>query len=893
MMVATMMLTSAASTNSPYTCAPTTRDTIEGANGDASVIGWEANRQGVVACLGGSFYVQNGVNTTYGYGIYNNSPTKWYNAEGYLPALVTSFKADGADVSITNFGDKVVIDGNAYVAIYSRVKVHNPTKKPVDVSPAPSAGLLPLNDALETVAPGATVNHDYVVVADRFGGTYAWPSDTALQGAGGFDKHYAHMRSYWNGRLAQVAQIADLPNRDLVDAYKSGFIYTHIIRRGDQLNTGANGGYSKEYSHDAIGILVNLFTQGDFSNARALLERANTVVGTQPRFPDAKWTYAWPWAIYLQKTGDLAFVKEHFDKAGPLGDSQEPSIKTTAHMIAADRTGPGGIMKMTADIDSDGYWAIDNYTALTGLAAYRYLAERVGDSAEAVWARDEYDSLLAAVNKSLETTISTYNLDYLPCSMVQPNTYNDCRRAEDANWAAPFLFGRWAWDGYLFGAPISGPGSTMIDATYDHGFFRLQGKVPAGTFGGYGGRTYSSAYNAGYGEWGLASGNHRDQGILSYEFMIDNAQSGPYSWWENQEAPGTTSPWVGVHPEGGWGSAPHAWGMANANKVLLDSLVAQRADGKLIVGRGIPGKWLTGGKPFAVTNFPTTDGRRVDVTIKTRHKAVTLLLSGDKPSSDVLFQLPAFVNNIAGASVGTIDQATGTVTLSPDTKMVTVDLRRAPLAATRLTLNPATSIVATPGQKTTVSSTLTNSGPGAVSDVRLALTVPSGWQVTPAGRNSTGRLAAGSSFTARWTVTAPSTASGTQVANLAATARYTDTSTGEPVDVANKSVPTPVITSVSPATASEGDVVTVRGANFGASKGSSYLAFDNAGTTWGQFNSNATFTLNSWSDDAITFTIPSPSGSGGEWHVVPGTTATARLTTIYGETPTSTLTIGD
>ena len=37
--------------------------------------------------------------------------------------------------------------------------------------------------------------------------------------------------------------------------------------------------------------------------------------------------------------------------------------------------------------------------------------------------------------------------------MTEPNTANRCANAEDANWAAPFLFGRWAWDGYLFGAP--------------------------------------------------------------------------------------------------------------------------------------------------------------------------------------------------------------------------------------------------------------------------------------------------------------------------------------------------------------------------------------------------------------------------------------------------------
>ncbi len=41
----------------------------------------------------------------------------------------------------------------------------------------------------------------------------------------------------------------------------------------------------------------------------------------------------------------------------------------------------------------------------------------------------------------------------------------------------------------------------------------------------------------------------------------------------------------------------------------------------------------------------------------------------------MLFQLPAFVNNIASASAGTVDQQTGTVTLAPSVRSVTVQLK--------------------------------------------------------------------------------------------------------------------------------------------------------------------------------------------------------------------------
>jgi hypothetical protein len=474
-------------------------------------------------------------------------------------------------------------------------------------------------------------------------------------------------------RADRRAQIVSLPDTSLADAYRTGFIYTQIIRSGNQLRTGANG-YDTEFSHDVIGILANLFTQGYTSGAHALLDRARYVIGTQTQYDDGVWTYPWVWALYLLKTGDLSFVKANFATQGPAGKT-EPSIEDTAHLIAADRTGPGGIMEETNDIDANGYWTIDNYTALTGLATYQWLAQKVGNTAEAKWAAAQYASLLAATNKTLDATISANHLNYLPCSMIEPNTDNRCSNAEDANWAAPFLFGRWAWDGYLFGAPLSGPGVSLIDATYDYGFSRLAGKLPPNTFGGYPTQYYSTAYNAGYGEWGLASADHRDQGILSYEFMISNGQSGPYSWWESQQFPNPGSPWTGTHPEAGNGSSPHAWGMANANMVLLDSIAAQRSDGDLVVGRGVPGSWLSGGPPIQLANFPTTDGHHLGLTIQRHGSSVTLTLTGQAPAGPVLFQLPAFVGNIASASTGTVNQQTGTVTLAPTVRSVTVQLK--------------------------------------------------------------------------------------------------------------------------------------------------------------------------------------------------------------------------
>ena len=357
-----------------------------------------------------------------------------------------------------------------------------------------------------------------------------------------------------------------------------------------------------------------------------------------------------------------------------MSGSTSPSIKATAHEIAADRTGPSGIMEATDDIDTEGYWTTDDYEALTGLAAYHYLAERIGNRSEAAWATQQYDSLLSATNQVLDTTISRYALDYLPCSLLAPNSSNRCANPEDANWTSPFGFGGWAWNAALFGATLNGPGSSLIDATYAYGFQRLVGILPPDTFGGFPGDYFSTGYNAGMGSAGLASTAYRDQGILSYEFMIENSQSGPYSWWESSSAPSTSTPWIGKHPAAGQGSSPHAWGMSQANKVLLDSLAAQSADGTLIVGRGVPAQWLSDSAAISVTNFPTTDGHRLSLKISSTGQAVTLTLSGQSPSGQVLFELPSFTNDIAASSSGVINQSTGTVTLAPHTRSVTVRL---------------------------------------------------------------------------------------------------------------------------------------------------------------------------------------------------------------------------
>ena len=134
-----------------------------------------------------------------------------------------------------------------------------------------------------------------------------------------------------------------------------------------------------------------------------------------------------------------------------------------------------------------------------------------------------------------------------------------------------------------------------------------------------------------------------------------------------------------------------------------------------------------------------------------------------------------------------------------------------------------------------------------------------------------------------WSVTAPA-AGGT--ASLRATATYTSDSNGSPGEVIVSQGPRaslpPVITSVDPTSAAAGQVVTINGRNFGDTQGDSYVFFVDGDTSWGAPFDGAEFHVNSWSDTKITFTVPTPSGPGGIWHVTPGTTATVSVHTAAG-----------
>lgn len=692
-----------------------------------SIVGWEGNTYAPFAYLSGAFFARGVTASTYTaggasycgamysfgvytYGLNGGAPApgsvQWTMDNGYLPALTTSFTRNNVAISIKNFADKVTISGHAFELVYSRVAITNQGSSSVTVDPQPSSGLVALNSVSNTVAAGQTANHDYVVAVDSFGAGLLLPSGSALASAApSLDTAYSQMTSYWNGRLAVIPTLSlpnlTLPNTGLSNpgtalnnAYKSAFVYTRIIQVGTAPYSGANN-YDAVFNHDAPGILVNRFLLGDFQDAHNLLLNARASE-SNPYYFDGVLKTPWAWAVYLQQTGDTSFVSQYFhDDAsgqGPYG----PSLYTMMHEIPG-HLNSAGYIGVTGDNDSSGTWLFDDYSAMLGLASYKYIATRIGNSSEAAWADQQLTSLMNNTNAGLAANQSANNFSYLSCEVNVPDSADRCSQPTDSNWAANTFFGQDPWDMLLMGGNPSGliGSPTQVDNTYAFGYGRLQGALPYPTCGAFTG--YSTAYNTAYAQSSFLGTKYRDLALTSYAWQIANTTNGPNAWWEAEEAPSSSNPWAGSHASPEFGAIPYAWPLAGQTLALQNALVAQgfttTSGGSsfsytpaLYLGSGIPDSWIANGQTISMSNitenYNTGSSQRATFGVSfstslnsSNQRVVTVTLSGTLPGGSALVRLPAF-NDIGVSSVqgGTYNASTHAVTVTAGTTSIAITL---------------------------------------------------------------------------------------------------------------------------------------------------------------------------------------------------------------------------
>ena len=376
-----------------------------------TAIGWTGNYYAPFEYLSGSYFARGVPDTykqgstsycgqmysfgAYTYGLASGTApaagsVHWSMANGYLPAMITSFTRNDVAISITDFADQQTIGGSPVELVYTRISVTNHGTAAVSVPPgATGSGLVELDTASADVAPGATVNHDFVAPVDTFGSGQALPTVTAATSAGpsnvaAYAAAYAHMAQYWEKQVS-VAPTLSLPNVSLANtnnladpgtaidnAYKAAFVYTRIVQTaesafsgGQQLRLAAEPRRARHPGQPvhARGLLRRAEPAAhgpDLRSVELQRVRRQLVLGRPVADPAGLGHIPGEDQRHLVRQPVLPRRRE---RAQPVG--AEP-LHADAHDYLAQLSATTGYLKRSNDNDSVGTWLFDDETALAG-----------------------------------------------------------------------------------------------------------------------------------------------------------------------------------------------------------------------------------------------------------------------------------------------------------------------------------------------------------------------------------------------------------------------------------------------------------------------------------------------------------------------------------------------
>lgn len=621
----------------------------------------------------------------------------WAMRDGYQPCPVSVWRAADVEVKIQHFAVRTTADDAT--VIYSQVALTNLGADSVTVALRINASPrihLPLtlqptasdaNSMVYEITLGAEGMASFDFVSRATGAPLAVDEPVSY---GTFEQNYARMAQGWDDRIACLAHPVRLPHPGIADMYKAIqiLLWGCMVRVGDEYEIRAGApnparleSYDRTFPHDVPNYVDQFIREGDYELGRQILSSTYYRVLNSSdiadwdglNYMDTIGKFMLPYAQYLQNTGDLAFFDEEL----------RAFLARAARNIEACRVYDDpehtGLMRKGEDFENwsdDGdHLLCDNWAALHGLQAYRYITTRLGLDAEADWAKATIDSLNDALNAALDRTRARRNIDHY-LGAFDDLTYLRYTRGSFYSWV-PYAgaLSTFPWGAWLKGYDRGGTWRDKFDESIAHALHERDRRViPDGSWGAWWGHvTYGSTYNAAAGLQCLASDEYRVEALKNVEFLHDN-QCAPWQWSEAFEFKGRDQ-WVGMYlPQESYGNY-ESWGTSFSKQAILQACVSVHVDGTVTFGRGVPDHWLRPGDVIEWKNVNVNEGRLLDFTITCDGSTITLELAGDTPQGPVVLDLPAMAGNVASASAGAV-LPSGAVRISPECKKLQVALVR-------------------------------------------------------------------------------------------------------------------------------------------------------------------------------------------------------------------------
>lgn len=319
---------------------------------------------------------------------------------------------------------------------------------------------------------------------------------------------------------------------------------------------------------------------------------------------DSHGQFLWGACEVWRMTGDANFVESIFDHvalaAGHLMALRRQRM--TDEYRDGDRSACFGLLPESASHEGylahpvHSYW--DDFWGLRGLQAAAEIAEKCGRACEAAQWRDEADSFLRDLVKSIESVIASHNLAYIPGSVEW---------ADFDPTATAVAIAQLDFVDVLPCGPLQ-----QTFANYLEGFRRRQN--PELQWTNY------SAYEIRIIGAFVRLGKRAEANELLEFFLADRR---PLEWNQWPEIS-----WRDPRSPGHLGDLPHTWIAAEYVLAFCSMIASEReTDDSLVLAAGMPCSWIDG-DGFEVRGLPTRHGELDFRIVALASDSIEIFVSG-------------------------------------------------------------------------------------------------------------------------------------------------------------------------------------------------------------------------------------------------------------------------
>ena len=458
-----------------------------------------------------------------------------------------------------------------------------------------------------------------------------------------FEAMQEKTRDFWEGKLNRVQ--VNIPDKGMSDAVKSSLAYIFINKNGPMLQAGS-GAYKKSWIRDACSASAALMRMGYTEEVKEYIDWFTGRIKANGKVPpimisettaepawerefeeyDSQGQYVYSVLDYYRFSGDKAWLQGKLPAVKRVLDFTEELRKKD--LTDEYKNGPPDKKRFYGifprSVSHEGYFPApgvhsywDDFWGIKGWKDAASIALILGDKGLADRAEKETADFRRCVNNSIKAVQGPAKINFIP----------GC--AERADFDAPSTaIAVWpAEESEYLPQP-------SLDNTF--GIFWTKQFLPSLASGP---KWSYSPYAFRIAQIFVLS-DQRDKAVKMLEEFMRMRR--PLAW--NQWAEGILAddrrPWF-------VGDLPHTW-VASIFINAFRSLFVYEDDGRLVLGNGIPEKWLLDKEGVSIGNFPTYYGN-LSYSIKEENGFLKIKASGNaRPPKGFIFKLPP------GSSVGQV-----------------------------------------------------------------------------------------------------------------------------------------------------------------------------------------------------------------------------------------------